>query len=156
MLILYKATYFHYNGGVSITHVFLVDGNSFCNKHFRLSYIKDCHRKWSHSTQDIWQNRKHLIQECQLSDIVTKGKEKITTEVSLWIFILATIISVSGSITTDWLWRSVSYHFSNRNFVWGFTMLRETENHQILGASSLSLQVSFYWMMLWEVSCLGF
>jgi hypothetical protein len=41
----------------------------------------------------------------------------------------------------DWLWKSMSSHFRNRNFVWGFTMLREMESHQILGALSLSLQV---------------
>jgi hypothetical protein len=30
----------------------------------------------SEVTAPKWQNHKHLIQECQLSDIMTKGKEK--------------------------------------------------------------------------------
>ena len=50
----------------------------------------------------------------------------------------------------------MSSHFRNRNIVWGFTMLTETESHQILEASSSSFWVSFYWMMLWEVTCPGF
>jgi len=78
------------------TYTFLADGNSFCNKHFRLAHDDDCHRKWSHSTQDTWQNHKHLIQECQLSDIMIKGKEKNNH------FHFGDNHTVSGSImTTD-------------------------------------------------------
>jgi hypothetical protein len=58
--------------------------------------------------------------------------EKLLQACAIW-WITHNITFLRSDVSCGWLWRSMSSHFRNRNFVWAFTLLREIESHQYFG-----------------------